>query len=148
MRTAHLTPASAGGNGSEPWELMPEVLPSQIDLDFVEFITHLEDEFAEKRGEHHRFDQRERAILVGVTTGSVEEQREHLAELAELARFSDVVVLDTLVQRRSKLDRRYLIGKGKIEELVIQSLQKGADLIIFDEASRRPRCARSRRRPT
>ena len=134
VRTAHLTPASAGGNGSEPWELMPEVLPSQIDLDFVEFITHLEEEFAEKRGEHHRFDQRERAILVGVTTGSVEEQREHLAELAELARFSDVVVLDTLVQRRSKLDRRYLIGKGKIEELVIQSLQKGADLIIFDRS--------------
>ena len=132
VRTAHLTPASAGDNGSEPWELMPEALPSQIDLDFVEFITHLEEEFAEKRGEHHRFDQRERAILVGVTTGSVEEERERLAELAELARFSDVVVLDTLVQRRAKLDRRYLVGKGKIEELVIQSLQKGADLIIFD----------------
>ncbi len=132
VRTAHLTPASAGDNGSEPWELMPEALPSQIDLDFVEFITHLEEEFAEKRGEHHRFDQRERAILVGVTTGSVSEQRERLAELGELAQFTDVVVLDTLVQRRAKLDRRYLVGKGKIEELVIQSLQKGADLIIFD----------------
>ncbi|TDI37586.1 MAG: GTPase HflX [Acidobacteria bacterium] len=132
VRTAHLTPASAGGNGSEPWELMPEVLPSQIDFDFIAFITELEEEFAEKRGEHHRFDRRERAILVGVTTGSVEEAREHLSELAELARFSDVVVLDTLVQKRAKLDRRYLLGKGKIEELVIQSLQKGADLIIFD----------------
>ena len=132
VRTAHLTPASAGDNGSEPWELMPEALPSQIDLDFVEFITHLEEEFAEKRGEHHRFDQRERAILVGVTTGSVSEERERLSELGELAQFTDVVVLDTLVQRRAKLDRRYLVGKGKIEELVIQSLQKGADLIIFD----------------
>ena len=136
VRTAHLTPASAdhgNGNSAEPWELLPPVLPSQIDLDFVEFITHLEDEFAEKRGEHHRFDRRERAILVGVTTGSVEQAREQLTELAELARFSDVVVLDTVVQKRAKLDRRYLIGKGKIEELVIHTLQEGADLIIFDQ---------------
>ena len=135
VRTAHLTPATAGNgnsNNAEPWELLPPVLPSQIDLDFVAFITHLEDEFAEKRGEHHRFDRRERAILVGVTTKSVEEARERLAELAELARFSDVVVLDTVVQKRARLDPRYLIGKGKIEELVIHTLQEGADLIIFD----------------
>ena len=89
---------------------LPPVLPSQIDLDFVEFITHLEDEFAEKRSEHHRFDRRERAILVGVTMKSVEEARERLAELA---RFSEVVVLDTVVQKRTKLDPRYLIGKAR-----------------------------------
>lgn len=135
VRTAHLRPANAddgNGNHAEPWELLPPVLPSEIDLDFAEFIAHLEDEFAAKRGEHHRFDERERAILVGVTTGSVEEERERLAELAELAKFSEVVVLDTIVQKRPKLDPRYLIGKGKIEELVIHTLQEGADLIIFD----------------
>jgi GTP-binding protein HflX len=134
VRTAHLRPASSNGDDGnhEPWELLPPVLPSQIEIDFVEFITHLEEEFAEKRGEHHRFDRRERAILVGVTTGNVEGERERLSELAELARFSEVVVLDTVVQKRAKLDPRYLIGKGKIEELVIDSLQKGADLIIFD----------------
>jgi GTP-binding protein HflX len=43
------------------------------------------------------------------------------------------VVLDTIVQRRPKLDPRYLVGKGKIEELVIRSLQEGADLILFDQ---------------
>jgi GTP-binding protein HflX len=42
------------------------------------------------------------------------------------------VVLDTVVQKRARLDPRYLIGKGKIEELVIHTLQEGADLIIFD----------------
>jgi GTP-binding protein HflX len=107
--------------------------PSQIDLDFVDFITELENEFARKRGELYRADRRERAILVGVTTGSVEAEKERLAELAELARVSDVVVLDTIVQRRPKLDPRYLVGKGKIEELVIRSLQEGADLIIFNQ---------------
>jgi GTPase len=134
VRTAYLSPSTNGSSDRNAWELMEPVPPSQVDLDFVEFITELENEFAEKRGELYRADRRERAILVGVTTGSVEEQKEHLAELKELARFSDVVVLDTIVQRRPKLDPRYLVGKGKIEELVIRSLQQGADLIIFDQS--------------
>ena len=132
VQTAYLSP---NGNGAsrEAWELMEPELPSQIQIDFLEFIGALENEFASKRGEHHRFDRRDRAILVGVTTGSVEEERERLQELTELARFSDVVVLDSIVQRRAKLDPRYLMGKGKIEELVIGSLQGGADVIIFDQ---------------
>jgi GTP-binding protein HflX len=142
VRTAYLSPSTNGtdgangtkGSGSKAWELMEAVPPSQIDLDFVEFISALEAEFAKKRGEGHRADRRERALLVGVTTGSVEEEKERLAELAELARFSDVVVLDAIVQRRPRLDPRYLVGKGKIEELVIRSLQEGADLIIFDQS--------------
>ena len=132
VQTAYVSPNSNGA-AHEAWELMEPELPSQIEIDFLEFISALENEFANKRGEHHRFDRRDRAILVGVTTGSVEEERERLQELTELARFSDVVVLDSIVQRRAKLDPRYLMGKGKIEELVIGSLQEGADVIIFDQ---------------
>jgi GTP-binding protein HflX len=153
VRTAFLTPgtgngnrnrnrnpggaAKTGGNGharvatGEAWQLMEPLPPSRIDLDFIEFIEELESEFAAQRGELHRFDERERALLVGVTTGSIDEEEERLDELAELARFSDVVVLDRVVQRRARLDPRYLIGKGKIEELMIRSLQLGADLVIF-----------------
>jgi GTP-binding protein HflX len=133
VRTAYLSPSTNGDSRKDAWDLMEPAQPSQVDFDFVDFITDLENEFARKRGELYRADRRERAILVGVTTGSVEAERERLAELAELARASDVVVLDTIVQRRQKLDPRYLVGKGKIEELVIRSLQEGADLILFDQ---------------
>ncbi len=133
VRTAYLSPSTNGDSKSDAWDLMEPAQPSQVDLDFVDFITELENEFARKRGELYRADRRERAILVGVTTGGVEAEKERLAELAELARVSDVVVLDTIVQRRPKLDPRYLVGKGKIEELVIRSLQEGADLIIFNQ---------------
>jgi GTP-binding protein HflX len=133
VRTAYLSPGTNGDSRADAWDLMAPATPSQIDLDFVDFITRLENDFARKRGELYRADRRERAILVGVTTGSVEEEKERLAELSELARASDVVVLDSIVQKRPKLDPRYLIGKGKIEELVIRSLQEGADLIIFDQ---------------
>ncbi|HEX9724860.1 MAG TPA: GTPase HflX, partial [Vicinamibacteria bacterium] len=115
-------------------EFMEPQIPSQLDVDFIEFIDTREDEFARRRGELHRADHRVRAILVGATTGSVEAERESLEELAELARSSDVVVLDTLVQKRAKLDPRFLLGKGKIDELVIATLQHGADMIIFNQS--------------
>ncbi len=137
VHTAHLAPItnrSRNGEGnSDPWQLLQPVMPSQINWDYIEFISQLEAEFAAKRGELHRFDTRERAILVGVTMGGIETARERLVELAELAKASNVVVLESVVQRRKKLDPRYLIGKGKIEELVIRTLQEGADLIIFDQ---------------
>jgi GTP-binding protein HflX len=139
VRAAYLSPTPS--NGSDPdgqaapaWEFLEPCAASQMDVDFLDFIDALEDEFARKRGELHRADHRDRAILVGVTTGSAEAERESLVELAELARSSDVVVLDTLVQRRPKLDARFLMGKGKIDELVIATLQHAADMIIFNQS--------------
>ena len=78
-------------------------------------------------------DHRDRAILVGVTTGSLVAAQESLDELKELARSAGVVVLDSVVQRRQKLDPRSLVGRGKLDELIIGSLQLGADVIIFDQ---------------
>jgi GTP-binding protein HflX len=68
-----------------------------------------------------------------VTTGSAASARESLEELRELARSAEVVVLDSIVQRRQRLDPRSLIGRGKLDELIIRSLQLGADAIIFDQ---------------
>ncbi len=134
VRAAFLSPAASNGRttGDKPWELMEPRVPSQLDLDFLEFIEELEGEFARQRGELRHHDGRERALLVGVTTGSVEAEKESLEELAELARSSELVVLDGIVQKRPKLDPRYLVGKGKIQDLVISSLQHGADIIVFN----------------
>lgn len=139
VRAAYLSPLAPNGEGADrgakkAWEFLEPQIPSQLDVDFIGFIDELENEFARQRGELHRADHRVRAILVGATTGSVETERESLQELAELARSSDVVVLDTLVQKRAKLDPRFLLGKGKIDELVIASLQHGADMIIFNQS--------------
>jgi GTP-binding protein HflX len=68
-----------------------------------------------------------------VTTGSAASAQESVDELRELARSAGVVVLDSIVQRRQKLDPRSLVGRGKLDELIIRSLQLGADVIIFDQ---------------
>ena len=55
-----------------------------------------------------------------------------MAELEELATSADVVVLDKIIQRRPQIDAKTVLGKGKLDELLIRSMRLGADLIVFD----------------
>jgi len=75
---------------------------------------------------------RDRTILVGVATGPLSDAEESMAELAELAASAGVVVQDKIIQRRSAIDPRTVLGKGKLDELIIRSLQLGADMLVFD----------------
>jgi GTP-binding protein HflX len=102
----------------------------EIDLDFEELIRALEEELA-RRGRTRDADARERAILVGVYLNRGTAERS-LVELRELAATAGVQVLDTMVQLRQRLDHRYVVGRGKLEEVVLRSLDLGAELVIFD----------------
>jgi GTPase len=135
--SAHLVPSNAddlSNNGhSLPYAYLEPAVPSQIDTDFLELIESLEDEMARVRmTARSRQTGRDRAILVGVTTGDVETEEESLAELRELAESADVLVLDTVIQRRPQIDPKTVMGKGKLEELLIRSMRLGADLLVFD----------------
>ncbi len=55
-----------------------------------------------------------------------------MAELTELARSAGLEVAATVIQRRSRVDPRFLMGKGRLTDLVIQALQLGSDLLVFD----------------
>jgi len=76
---------------------------------------------------------KDRAILVSVSKKSKHEQEESIEELKELARTDGITVLDTVVQRLHDINPRYLLGEGKLKELIIRSQQLGADLIVFDQ---------------
>jgi GTP-binding protein HflX len=144
VRAAHLLPANGrSGSGlnaedtvadsSAIWGFLDPQVPSQLDVDFIELIESLEEEVARGRHVRNPRDNRDRAILVGVTTVSASSAQESVNELRELARSAGVVVLDSIIQRRPKLDPRSLVGRGKLDELIIRSLQLGADVIIFDQ---------------
>jgi GTPase len=135
--SAHLLPTSAAAlheNGdSHPYEFLEPNIPSQLDTDFMSLIISLESEMARVRQTARRRDSKgDRVILVGVTTGYIDEAEESITELEELAVSADVFVLDKLVQRRPKIDPKTVLGKGKLEELLIRSMRLGADMIVFD----------------
>ncbi|HEX7296012.1 MAG TPA: GTPase HflX, partial [Pyrinomonadaceae bacterium] len=136
VRAAHLLPLHAGDleNATAPdvYGFLEPKLAAHLDLDFLSFIDSLEDEMARNRHTARRAEVRDRTILVGVATGAIADAEESMAELAELASSAGVVVQDKIIQRRQAIDPRTVLGKGKLDELLIRSLQLGADLLVFD----------------
>jgi len=128
-RIAHLLPENPKG---EIWQLLPPVHPALLDLDFTAFIKSLEDEISRSVRARSVKGDKERAYLVGRTTGTEWDIEESLKELTELARSSGVELVGSMIQRRGAVDPYFVVGKGKLKEIVIDALQKGADLLVFD----------------
>ncbi len=126
---AHLLPPNQD-------EKLYEVVPPQpvhiLDMDAARFIAELEREM-ERAQTAIEVAKKDRAILVSVSKKSRHEQEESIEELKELARSDEITVLDTVVQRPQEINPRYLLGQGKLKELIIRSQQLGADLIVFDQ---------------
>lgn len=127
---AHLVPENSQGT---MWK--DDGAPSVHDLayDAREGALALEEEFARSRAAR-KTGGRERAILVGFggpkrTRADAEAS---LVELRELARTAGVEVIDATLQLRREIDPRYLIGRGKLEDLLLRSMQLMADLVVFD----------------
>jgi GTP-binding protein HflX len=126
---AHLVPGGADGN---VWEHLEPQPVHDLPRDFLSTVQSLETEFARARGGREVGDTRDRAILLHATTGPVGLARESLDELADLASTCGLVVVDTVVQRRHKIDPRFVVGIGKLREIIIRAMQLGAEMIVFD----------------
>ncbi len=127
VHSAHLIPENPDGRY---WLQMDPLHPSRMDLDFAGFVQDLEDQIARKQ-RTRRVGSRERAILIRVETDPRNRQNT-LAELKELSETCGVEVFDVITQHRQEIDPKYLMGKGKLSDVVIRALQIGANLLIFD----------------
>jgi GTP-binding protein HflX len=131
IQIASLIPSTIA---KSPYRLEPSQPVSRLQMDFSAFVTDLEIslEKALRSGEEVRGGE-ERGILISVTRQAREETEDSLEELKELARTAGVEVLDTVIQRPRQFNARFLMGEGKIREVVIRALQLGATLLIFDQ---------------
>src|SRR6266404_600237 len=135
VRSAHLLPSNApeAANGnSKHFAFLDPAVASQLEIDFLGLIEALESEMARNRRTSHKASEADSAILVNVSTSARDDAEDSMAELRELAQSAGVVVLDEMMQRRSTIDPRTVLGKGKLVELLIGAMQLGADAIIFD----------------
>ncbi len=139
---AHLLPPpEAGRPAGHAWMKLPPIQFHQLDVDFASFIGALESEMAGRPASGSQpvmaatgGRSKERAILVSIATkGTRGAQKEAMDELVELASSADVVVLDTVMQRPERMNPKYLMGEGKLKEIIITALQKGATVLIFDQ---------------
>jgi GTP-binding protein HflX len=117
---------------NELWrtETLRQVHEADVGLDRL--LSDLEDEFgrsAALRTVHGV----ERAILVGINLeGNRRRAEASMAELKELARSAGITVLEAVVQGRREVDPKYLIGRGKLQDLVLRSMQAMATMLVFD----------------
>ena len=129
LSLAHLNPPSPQG---QLYTLLEPTLVHQCPVSFEIFIRELEADLQRQSGSH-TMAQTQTAILVSASPKSKREQEERLTELAELASSADLRVIDHLVQRTQSGHARFQLGSGKLKDVLMQAMQKGADLLIFDQ---------------
>jgi GTPase len=128
VHIAHILP-----DAMAPVAFMAPLAPHQLDIDCLEMIQALEREIGQAGHVGRAVSGVERALLVSVATGSRKEAIESLEELEELSHSCGVEVVGTRLQMRDRVDPRYLMGRGKLQELTIFALQKAVSLLVFDQ---------------
>ena len=131
IQIAYLIPPSTAGVA---YHVDPPCQLTRMQLDCSAFISTREAELekAAPAAAEVRSGQ-ERGLLISVTRASLAEAGDSLEELKELARTAGVQVLDTVIQRPRTINPRFLMGEGKLREVVIRALQLGATLLVFDQ---------------
>ena len=127
MNAAHLLPINPEGR---QWEIFANKAVHSFELDFDGFIHDLEAEFARNSLQLQSHASGDRAVLVFLDDGRFKDPAWEVEELLELAASAGLQVVD-IVQQRRKIDRRYFIGQGRLKELIVRTMQKEADLLVF-----------------
>ena len=131
VHAAHLLPENRGKKVSE---MFPPLSMGQVaDIDFLKWVQSLEEEFQRGQRSVTLEGAREKAILLSVGRESRGALENSMEELKALAESSGVEVMDSIIQRPQVLSPATLLGEGKLKELLVQCMQQGVDLIIFDQ---------------
>jgi len=134
LYSAHLVPSPVEGRN---WAFLAPISPGQQSFGFDELIGALEEEFTRLQPLRAVDKGKDRAILVSVITPSRYQGRdsaqESMDELVELARSDDVIILDTVIQHRKTINPKFILGKGKLGEIMLAALRLNANLLIFNQ---------------
>jgi len=134
MTWAYNTPTFEGRG--EPYQIAGPFPYGQPQPNFGELIAALEAEFAQQARTREVTAKDGRAILIHVgdkrKAGAATRARSRLAELESLARTAGVDVVERITQLREQPDARFVIGAGKLEDVVNQAIELGAETLIFD----------------
>ncbi len=141
---AHITPRPPDESGQAnghltlaknraPWEIQsfPNLESTRIDIEAL--INSLESEFARLQKTSIELEEGERAILVHLDTGqnSNRSPETEFEELSLLTREAGFIPCGQILQRRKKPDPRFVIGKGRLAEVLMNSMQVGAEALFF-----------------
>jgi GTP-binding protein HflX len=126
----YILPKSAYG---KPFQMIDALNPGELNIGCLDLIQSLETELAHATSRYEANIGMERALLVSVTTENRQTALSSLEELKDLTISGGIQVAGEMLQFRRKVNPKFLMGPGKLQELIISALQKGATLIICDQ---------------
>ena len=139
LHVAHLLPPVEGG---QPWRVLPSEPFHRSELDSAALIDALEEEFERVAPSAVATDGRDRALLVvvDVRRRAAANGASHVPasiggkveELRELCGTAGVRVMGVIEARRPDPDPKYLLGRGKLEDVLVRAMQLDANVLIFD----------------
>lgn len=133
VELAHLSPSAL--SQAEDLEPLPTEEPFvrieapdvyRLDFDFDQTMRALEAELARSEGAAAKTG-KERALVIGVRP-----EDEHFEEMLELVRSAGVEVAGAVRQKRSRVHPRTVVGRGKLQEIVLEGMRRRAEVAIFD----------------
>ena len=129
---AHNVPVAEESN-TPPYQTYGPIPYTRLDANPQQIIVALEAEFARAAKARPIVAKDGRAILVHVCDKrSAPQADDSLRELKELARTAGVDVADVILQVRDRVDPKYILGKGKLEDVIIRAMQLDVEVLIFD----------------
>ena len=126
---AYLDPAAlaATGNGEDPFVHLRARNVQELELDFGATMAALEQEFRRVSERARGPRDAERALVIGVR-----DDDDHFAETLELVRSANVVIAGQVRQRRGRIHPKTVVGRGKLQEIILEGMRRDADVAIFD----------------
>ncbi len=125
---AHNTPGEPAYREIGPLPL------TRVDVHVGELMQGLEAEFARLSKSRAVRAKDGRAILIHVfdKTRRQGNPEESVRELRELARTAGTEVCDVVIQGRDRIDPRFVMGRGKLDDIIVRAAELDAETLIFD----------------
>lgn len=135
---AHNRPSAKKDDGdSLGYELVAPMPWGRPQPHFGELISALEDEYSrlEKGRPIEAKDGRAMLVHVGEKSRGPTAQRHaesRMQELAALAETAGVEVVRRVIQIRERIDPKFVLGKGRLEQLIMEAIDLDVETLIFD----------------
>jgi len=136
VELAHLapTPGAAGDGTADAYVRLRAPELHRLDFDVAATMRALEEELARvaERAAGERRDGRDRADRERALVVTLRPDEEHAAETLELVRAAGVEVAGSIHQRRAQIHPKTVVGRGKLQEIVLEAMRRRASVAIFD----------------
>lgn len=128
LYSAHILP----DEDSEPYKILTPLTIEGLKINCLAQIMALESELTRKNSLYKPESGKENAFLINAVTLDQKDAAASMDELKELCKTSHINIIGTTLQKRKLIDPKYVVGKGKLSDIVIQAIQKHTTLLIFD----------------